>query len=299
MNTRDIRFRSNRIADIRELFHRELDATYGQGEVEAMLLILAEAFLGWDRVGWMLHRGDSIDQSDMLRFHWALEDLHRHRPVQHIAGYTWFCGCRIGVDGRVLIPRPETEEMVSHLISAPAVWQRPDSRHPAIVDLCTGSGCIAIAMKRAFPEADVVACDISAAALDVARGNAAANSAEVGFVQADILADDFSIGVPQADLITANPPYVRRSERAAMLPNVLDHEPALALFVDDDDPLLFYRAIAAVAADTLADGGLLAVEVNEALANETCSLLATHGLTAEVHTDFRGKPRWLSASKRQ
>ena len=147
MNTRNLRFRSNRVRDIASLFHEELDGMYGSGEVGVFLDMLFEAFLGWDKVRLLTSREQTIDQSDLLRFHWALEDLKQSRPIQHIIGYTDFCGCRIAVSPDVLIPRPETEEIVNWTINKFSILNSQFS----ILDLCTGSGCIAIALKRPFP----------------------------------------------------------------------------------------------------------------------------------------------------
>ena len=292
MNTKNIRFRSNRVNDILSLYHEELDALYGAGEVGAFVDRLFESFLGWDKVRLLTSKEQTVDQSDLLRFHWALEDLKRYRPIQHIIGYTDFCGCRIAVSPDVLVPRPETEELVNSIIKKFSIFNFQFS----ILDLCTGSGCIAIALKKAFPEAAVTAVDISDKALALAKQNAESNATEVNFVQADVLDPQFSIFNSQFSIIISNPPYVRESERAQMQRNVLDYDPALALFVPDDDPLRFYRAIAAVAKRHLAPGGLLAVEINEALADETCVLLQEQGFSPEVHVDFRGKKRWVTAS---
>lgn len=302
MNTRNIRFKSNRVHDILALYHEELDPLYGPGEVRTFGEMLFEAFLGWDRVKLLTSRDHTVNQSDLLRLHWALEDLRRHRPIQHIIGHTDFRGCRIAVTPDVLIPRPETEEIVNWIATA---FHAP---HPAprILDLCTGSGCIAIALKKAFPTADVTAVDLSAAALAVARRNALENAAEVNFVQSDILAipkaegkeeNNFNSQFPIFNLIVSNPPYVRLSERAAMQRNVLDYEPGLALFVPDDDPLRFYRAIAALAEHRLAPDGLLALEINEALADDTCALLRRHGFNPQVHKDFRDRNRFITATR--
>ncbi|MBR6899599.1 MAG: peptide chain release factor N(5)-glutamine methyltransferase [Bacteroidales bacterium] len=197
MNTRNIRFRSNRVRDILSLYHEELDPLYGPGEVAAFGEMLFEAFLGWDRVKLLTSRDHTVNQSDLLRLHWALEDLRRHRPIQHIIGHTDFCGCRIAVTPDVLIPRPETEEMVDFLVESGewrtenGEWRAENGERGAesrILDLCTGSGCIAIALKKAFSGADVTAVDISTAALAIARQNTLENAAEVTFVQSDILA---------------------------------------------------------------------------------------------------------------
>ena len=326
MNTRNIRFKSNKVHDILALYHEELDPLYGPGEVAAFGEMLFEAFLGWDRVRLLTSKSHTVNQSDLLRLHWALEDLLRHRPIQHIIGHVDFCGCRITVSPDVLIPRPETEEIVNYLVESGkwkvesnatqnttanlSTFHFPFSTSPLstprILDLCTGSGCIAIALKKAFPAADVTAVDLSAAVLAVARRNALENAAEVNFVQSDILAipkaegkeeNNFNSQFPIFNLIVSNPPYVRLSERAAMQRNVLDYEPGLALFVPDDDPLRFYRAIAALAEHRLAPDGLLALEINEALADDTCALLRQHGFNPQVHKDFRDRNRFITATR--
>ena len=291
-NTTDLRIPSNRVRDIERYMHAELDTLYGAGEVRAFVAMLFEAFLGWDRAHLLLHSDATIDQSDLLRFHWAVEDLRRHRPIQHIVGYTDFCGCRIRVSPDVLVPRPETEEMVSWLCARRAQSQE------AILDLCTGSGCIAIALKKAFPDAQVTAVDLSPAALALARRNAEENGTAVEFVEADVLdgLDGLNGLYGLYGLIISNPPYVRESERVTMAANVLDYDPAMALFVPDDDPLRFYRAIGDFATQHLSPQGLLVMEINEALAPETCTLLQSQGFTTEVHEDFRGKPRMVTAA---
>ena len=290
MNTRNLRFRSNRVRDILALYHEELDGMYGSGEVSAFGEMLFEAFLGWDRVRLLTSREQTIDQSDLLRFHWALEDLKRHRPIQHIIGHVDFCGCRIAVSPDVLIPRPETEEMVEWIVES-GKW-----KVERILDLCTGSGCIAIALKKAFPQAEVTAVDVSSKALAMARQNAESNGAEVHFVEGDVL-DGVNGFNGSYGLIVSNPPYVMEKERAQMQPNVLDFDPALALFVPDDDPLRFYHAIASIAQQHLATEGVLVVEINESLAEETCALLRDNGLYPTLHIDFRGKTRWISATQ--
>ena len=291
MNTRNLRFRSNRVRDILALYHEELDGMYGSGEVSSFGEMLFEAFLGWDRVRLLTSREQTIDQSDLLRFHWALEDLKCHRPIQHIIGHVDFCGCRIAVSPDVLIPRPETEEMVCWIVKSYELRVMSGG----ILDLCTGSGCIAIALKKAFPAAEVTAVDVSSKALEIARQNAENNGAEVHFVEGDVL-DGVNGFNGSYGLIVSNPPYVMEKEREQMQPNVLDYDPALALFVPDDDPLRFYKAIAAIAKEHLATDGLLVVEINEALADETAALFRACGFSPTIHDDFRGKHRWIAAT---
>ena len=292
MNTRNLRFRSNKVRDIITLFHEELDELYGAGEVGVFVNMLFEAFLGWEKVRLLTSKEQTIDQSDLLRFHWALEDLKRYRPIQHIIGYTDFCGCRIEVSPDVLIPRPETEELVNWIINNFTVHHSPFT----FLDLCTGSGCIAIALKKAFPQAEVTAVDVSDKALALAKQNAENNVTDITFLQADVLSETFHFPLSTFHLIISNPPYVRECEQEQMQRNVLDYDPALALFVPDDDPLRFYHAIANIAKKHLAKDGLLVTEINEALADETCALFREQGFSPTVYTDFRGKNRWVTAN---
>ena len=272
------------------LYHEELDPIYGSGEVGVFLDMLFEAFLGWDKVRLLTSKEQTIDQSDLLRFHWALEDLKQYRPIQHIIGYTDFCGCRIEVSPDVLIPRPETEEMVEWII------KNKELKIKNVLDLCSGSGCIAIALKNALPQVEATALDVSKKALAIAKENARINGVEVDFIEANVLDAYCPSPTIHYSLIISNPPYVMESERAQMAANVLDYDPALALFVPDDKPMLFYKAIAEIARKHLSIDGLLVVEINEALSKETCNLLKGYGFLPEVHTDFRGKCRWISAA---
>ena len=290
MNTTALAFPSNRFSDVERVFVEALAPTYGADEVRTFVLMLCEAFLGWDKVAYLLHRSETINQSDLLRFHWALEDLKRHRPIQHIVGYTDFCDCRIKVNGNVLIPRPETEERVGSRVSS------FKSQVSSVLDLCTGSGCIAIALKKKMPGCRVTAVDISAEALEVARMNAADNDTEVELIQGDVLSFSRQTVVGgQWDLIVSNPPYIAESEKDSMQANVLDYEPSQALFVSDADPLVFYRHIAAFAKQHLSENGLLAMEINERFGHETLQMLRDYGFAGELHKDFRGRDRFVTA----
>ena len=260
--------------------------------------MLFDAFLGWSLTDLLLHRDDTVNQSDLLRFHWAAEDLKRFRPIQHIIGWTDFCGCRIAVDENTLIPRPETEEIVNWTISHNSQFTIHNSRLK-ILDLCTGSGCIAIALAKQWPDAEVWAVDISEKALAVAKRNAAANNVSINFLQTDIIHSPFSVLRSPFSLIISNPPYVMDKERAAMQHNVLDWEPQQALFVPDSDPLLFYRAIADIADKHLAHDGMIVIEINESLGHETAQLFASRGFETAIHNDFRGKTRMLTARHKQ
>lgn len=296
MNTSSIAFSSNRVSDVERTFLDDLTPLYGEEEVHSFFLILCEAFLGWNKVAYLLHRGETMNQSDLLRFHWALEDLRHYRPIQHIVGYTDFCGCRIKVNDKVLIPRPETEEMVYECVNALVRECVSEDSSINILDLCTGSGCIAIALKKMLPESKVTAVDILPEALRIAQTNAEKNGAEVEFVLGDVLQGALlPISSDGWNLIVGNPPYITLSEKGAMCRNVLDYEPQLALFVPDNDPLLFYRKITAFAQQNLSPDGLLAMEINERFGTETLQLLAENGFSGVLHKDFRGKDRFVTA----
>ena len=294
-NTTHMRIPSNRVRDIERYIRTELDGKYPEGELHMFVRLLFEGFLGWDTAQFLLHRDDTVNQSDLLKFHWAVEDLKHYRPIQHIIGHTDFCNCQIAVSPDVLIPRPETEEIVT---AAANLLRKKEPTTPTgnYLDLCTGSGCIAIALAKLFPEARVYAVDLSAEALALARKNAERNHVEVTFSQADLLGRELSLPCPAFDLIISNPPYIRDCERSGMESNVLDYEPALALFVPDDDPLKFYRAIGHYAQRHLTDNGLLILEINEHLGPETCQLLQALGFETQLLQDFRGKDRSIKAT---
>lgn len=219
-----------------------------------------------------------------------LERLAEGCPLQYVLGFTEFCGLRIRVAPGCLIPRPETEEMVSLIVDHFGEGDRDPAN---ILDLCTGSGCIAYALADAFPDAQVFACDLSEAALAIAcKQRVKLPGARPVFFQADVLGDP-PAGLPKFDLIVSNPPYVRESERAAMRRNVLDYEPAEALFVPDDDPLRFYAAIRRWADVLLAPGGELWLEINESLGPQTAALFSAKERTVELLQDLSGKDRFL------
>jgi HemK family putative methylases len=224
----------------------------------------------------------------------ALEELSTGRPLQYVLGVTEFCGHRFKVGEGCLIPRPETEELVSRIIDDlytedPAAESTPDDGPFNILDLCTGSGCIAWSLAAEFPEAMVYGCDLSDAALRYAcRQRVKLAGARPIFFTADVLAEP-PAGLPKFDVIVANPPYICDSERAAMRPNVLDFEPAEALFVPDDDPLRFYRAIARWADALLRPDGHLYLEINERFGPDVAALFPG----SRVVADITGRDRFV------
>lgn len=220
-----------------------------------------------------------------------LEQIKTWRPVQYITGYTEFADMELKVSEGVLIPRPETEELVE--------WIASNHKHDAdILDVGTGSGCIAIALSRAIDDSRVWAMDISSEALDIARQNGARYAPHVQFIEGDALSDFSTLFCNAFDVIVSNPPYIPISDKGAMRPNVTEHEPHGALFVPDDDPLLFYRAIAHTAHKMLKNEGALYFEIYELLAEEMRAMLYEEGYgDITLREDFRGKPRMICARK--
>ena len=301
--------------------HRELIAAltplHGAGEARAIVRMVMEERFGLSQTDLLLGKDTTLSSRDRAEFEKIAERLLTGEPVQHVLGYAYFCGHRFRVTPDVLIPRPETEELTRWAIDElntlnpqPSSLNRP-LQGTTLLDLCTGSGCIAISLALAFPQAHVVGVDISDAALSIARDNAAALGAHnVTFIECDVLADPSQpspLGGPQGafypstlnhqpSTIISNPPYVRDCEALEMSPTVLDHEPSLALFVPDYDPLRFYRAIAAIGRRSLLPGAPVLVEVNTALAGATRQLFIDAGYhDVEVRDDQFSRPRMIKA----
>lgn len=214
--------------------------------------------------------------------------LMDHEPVQYVTGIAWYCDMTFHVTSDVLIPRPETEELIQKVKESAEIPKR-------ILDIGTGSGCIAIVLKKIFPEADVSASDISESALHIATRNAEKYNAPIRFIHDDILNSNIS---SKYDLIVSNPPYVTEKEKAMMEDHVLNHEPHSALFVPDNDPLKFYRSIAGFASEHLYPAGHLLFEINEAYKNEVCELLSRyHFANIESFTDIHNKWRIIKVTK--
>jgi release factor glutamine methyltransferase len=279
------------ISEIRYFVSGMLKRMWPEQEADAIATAIIKEYTGTDKAR-QLAFGDRIAEPDAAdQIIAAARRASAGEPLQYIFGYTLFCGHRIGVEPGVLIPRPETEEMVSLIIR-----DNPGFTGTA-ADLCTGSACIAIALSLAFPDATVLATDNSDRALLVAARNISANGATVHLSKADILTQEPAT-LPVSNIIVSNPPYVTESEKRAMHINVLDHEPYEALFVPDTDPLVYYRHIIAVADAALAPHGSLWLEVNESYADETARLLPKDTYSdVKVIEDIRGKKRFVKAEK--
>ncbi len=264
---------------------------YPASEVESMTWQIIEWITGWNFTQQLMNRNEILTRDQSEKINSVVLRLKNHEPLQYILGETCFFGLKLKVTPAVLIPRPETEELAD-LISK--VELPAGSR---ILDIGTGSGCLALALKSRFPEAKVSACDISPEALEVAKENSISNKLDVDFFQADILNWN-TREWPFFDVIVSNPPYVTVSEKKQMQKNVLDFEPETALFVEDDNPLLFYRTIAGFAIKQMNHGGLLFFEINENFGPETVSMLRDLGFTElQLKTDLQGKNRMIAARK--
>lgn len=284
---------SNKVRDIVQYFKAELAELYEPGEIDRFVEYCLEDFAGITKKEMLLNAERTVSESELLKFHFAVKDLKRGRPIQYILGKAAFYGMDFIVTPDVLIPRPETEELVG-LVLAEA------SRHNesfSIVDIGTGSGCIAVTLKKKWPRCHMYAVDVSEGALQVAKQNAAQQECEVNFLQLDVLSPEAAEKIPSCSVIVSNPPYIRESEQSSMAKNVTDYEPHTALFVPENDALVFYRAIAVIGKKRLKPGGKIFVEINEALGLETCILFQKEGYRdVQLKTDLQGKERFVVCS---
>jgi release factor glutamine methyltransferase len=288
-----------KLKDIQQTFHQTLDAIYGADEVNSFFYLLIEAFCGFSRMKLALEPGKTITKVEEDAIRDALQRLKEEEPIQYILGETEFYGLPFKVNENTLIPRPETEELVDFIIND--VTSSAVEKSISILDIGTGSGCIAISLAKNVPNAKVYALDVSAKAIEKAKENAALNNVEVEFIEADILNEkswSLELSSLKLDIIVSNPPYVRNLEKQEMKPNVLQNEPHLALFVADDNPLQFYEAITAFALDNLKPKGELYFEINEYLGKEMIALLKENNFqNIELKQDIFGKDRMIKGIK--
>lgn len=274
------------VSDLVAAAGEALAPLYSPEEIRSVALRLAEHFDGVSSAAFYACRDTVLPSSD--RIEEALGQLAAGRPLQYVLGYAEFCGHRFKVREGCLIPRPETEELVAMIIDDYSGF-RPDGGQFNVLDICTGSGCIAYSLASAFPDAMVYGCDLSDEALKIAcRQRIKLPGARPVLFGADVKCPP-PAGLPEFDVIVSNPPYVMERERASMRRNVLDYEPEMALFVPDGDPLVFYRAVRTWTAALLKKGGKVYLEVNEALADETAALFPG----SEVKRDINSKPRFV------
>jgi release factor glutamine methyltransferase len=282
-----------RIKDYRNYFLEKLSSIYDLMEAENFFAITLEELKGWKRIEFAMNPDYNMAGDEVEKWNKILRQLETQKPIQYIFGKAHFYGLEFKVNENTLIPRPETEELVEWIIH-----DSENRQGLKILDIGTGSGCIAISLAKNLKEADVSAIDVSEEALAVAKENAQSNETEVIFHQFNILETEL---LPQKyDIIVSNPPYVRHLEKAEIKPNVLEHEPHLALFVEDDDPLLFYRKIAQLAKSHLAENGRLYFEINQYLGPETAAMLEAEGFRDIVlRKDLMGNDRMIRSFQSQ
>lgn len=282
-----------RLKDILDIYHKELDELFGKNEVDSFFNFLIEHYFSLSRIHLVLEPEYVVTKIEEQPLFEALSRLKLEEPIQYIIGETEFYGLPFKVNKDTLIPRPETEELVTLIIENVTSSFAEDTIQ--ILDIGTGSGCIAISLAKHIPSAQVSALDVSENALKIATLNAELNTVQVDFIHDSILNPHHEKLVSAShnyDLIVSNPPYVRNSEKTDMRPNVLNNEPHLALFVDDENPLQFYKAICEFAKKNLKEEGLLYFEINEYLGKEMVLLLKQYGFKdIKLIQDMYGKDR--------
>lgn len=278
--------------ELRKELNSKLSHSYSSEEIQWMHRHLLSHCFGMDFSQTLFPPSSELDTDACILYKSIAEELSNGTPLQYAIGYTEFLDCKIQLAPGVLIPRPETEEIISHII------QDIGDQNLSVLDIGTGSGCIPIAIAAHCPMAKLTAFDISDSALNIASKNAIENKQEISFREIDILNWEKYSFDQSYDIIISNPPYVTEKERALMQPNVLDHEPELALFVPDDNPLLFYKKIADFADHNLKQGGYLYFEINEQFGEATKQMLQQKGFSGiEINKDMQGKDRWTKCVK--
>lgn len=274
----------------KKLIADKLSPFYCKQEIESISNLIFENVLGRSRLQMHLNQHETISSANLVQITEITNRLTQFEPIQYILGETEFYGCKLKVNPAVLIPRPETEELVDWII------KDCHQLNPAILDIGAGSGCIPISLVKHITGASAFGWDISDEALIVAKENAAMNHVEVDFAQVDVLNHNYPSHHQKYDIIVSNPPYVTSSEQHLMLHNVIGYEPHIALFVQDDDPLIFYREIADLAINQLKPGGKLYFEINEQFGIEITDLLTVKGFKNIIlKKDINGKERMISA----
>jgi len=284
------------IKDVFSTFKQSLGTLYDTSEIEALTLMIISEITELSKAMIKAFPEQEITLQQHEKLNNILARLQTGEPIQYILGHTEFYGLTFKVNPSVLIPRPETEELVEWVLNSKVESQK--SKVSNILDIGTGSGCIAISLKKNFPTAQVSAIDISTEALQTAKQNAELNEVDINFIHADILNINSEIEIPKSEIIISNPPYVTLHDKTQMHTNVTDFEPHTALFVPENDPLIFYKAIADFAIDNLAPKGLLFFEINESLGKETVEMLESKGFKdIELRKDMSGRDRMVRATR--
>ncbi len=280
------------LRELKNTFLTELEKVYPIEEINQFFFMITEKEMGYSKAMTFLHLDESISMGESMMYHNCLNRLKKSEPIQYILGETEFCELSFEVDQHTLIPRPETEELVQWIDNSVT----PPKSNLEVLDIGTGSGCIAITLASKWLSKNITAWDVSKGALTMAKRNAMNHGIAVTFEKVDILSNPKQ--EKQWDIIVSNPPYVRNSEKKHMFPNVLQFEPKSALFVTDEDPLLFYRHIAGFSHKHLNPAGWLFLEINEYLSDEVIKLLKKEGFKdCELRKDVFGKNRMIRCRK--
>jgi len=283
------------LSEEKKHLEKELSKIYSAKECERIFFILLEHHSGYTSKDFFADKNIMLTPDEAEWMNESVARLKKNEPVQYIVSHAWFCGFKLKVNPFVLIPRPETEELVSLVTEQ---LTEKDLNDALILDVGTGSGCIAIALKKKFTSAKVSAVELSPRAMETAKKNAFLLDADVTFIEADILKPGDALADTLFDVIVSNPPYIRTKEKKTMSASVCDFEPEEALFVPDNNPLLFYSAIAESAQVHLKKGGRLWFETNESHADDVANLLKKKNFTlVKVHTDMSRKKRFVSCMK--
>lgn len=282
-----------KIENLKKLYFKNLNLKYSLREIENIFLELILFKKQWEKVEYLLHKNQLLNDEEITFMQFALQKLKKNIPVQHIIGHVIFNELTIKVNTHVLIPRVETEELV-HLIYNTNLNNSPST----ILDIGTGSGCIILALKKIYSKAKCIGLDISKEAVNMAIANAKINSLLIDFINADI--HNYSVNEKSLDIIVSNPPYIPLSNQINMHENVLENDPHLALFVEDSNPLKFYKIIAEFGNHSLKEKGKIYFEIHEDFANDIVNLLVEKGYkNCDLYKDFQGKNRFVVASKNE
>ena len=278
-------------SQIKKIFHQQLKEIYIENEIDSLFFIALEYVTSISKIEYILQKEEEISEEKLIELKFILEELTKNKPIQYITKNAYFYGLNFYVNEKVLIPRQETNELVDWVL-----MRVTHSKPIKILDIGTGSGCIAITLKKNLPLSEVFAIDISNEAIQVAQKNANDNEVEINFSQKNIL--EINDLKSNFDIIISNPPYVRELEKLEMAPNVLDNEPHLALFVPDNNPLLFYEKITEIALKNLTKDGMLFFEINQYLSEETKKMIENKGFkNVTLRKDLQENYRMILAKK--
>ncbi|MDO8999445.1 MAG: peptide chain release factor N(5)-glutamine methyltransferase [Bacteroidota bacterium] len=289
-----MRIASNSLSSLVSFYHSELNSIYDSAEIQAILDLTLEHYLGYSKTDIITRKNENLNQSDLLKLYFCCKKLKNHTPIQYILNEAWFYNLKFFVNEHVLIPRPETEELVDLIL-------KENKTSLSFLDIGTGSGCIPVAIKINLKNSVVYACDVSPEALTVAKKNAVLHNTDTHFIELDILNEKESQAkiTSSVDVIISNPPYIKFDEKNLLNKHVIDNEPHLALFVNGADDILFYKKIIDLCGEKLNNGGKLYFELNPLSAEDVLIYAQKSNLfkSTELIKDMSGKMRFLRATK--